>query len=119
LSALRAGSTRVFGPGTFLVDVTAAGGGKTATFSLVSTVSRQGQLTGSQNTDLGSLSDDAKTIIASLCPIYALTFASRKVPGVLPITTASTSETRGEAATAASPLLDLIASLVSAVGGNG
>ncbi len=61
---------RIFGPGTFLVDVGATAGGKTTTFSLVATVSKQGQLTGSQNTDFGSLPDEARAILATLCPVY-------------------------------------------------
>src|SRR5262245_63222109 len=62
---------RVFGPGTFLVDVTTSAGGKTAMFSLVAEITKQGAMTGTQNTDFGSLPDAANEILAAYCPIWA------------------------------------------------
>src|SRR5207248_9029355 len=52
-------------------DVSATADGKTTTFSLVATVTKQGALTGSQNTDFGSLPEEAKSIIPALCPVWA------------------------------------------------
>ena len=69
-SAWGALTDRIFAPGAFLVDVTASGGGKTSTFSLLAEVTKQGALMGTQNTDFGSLPDDAKAILAANCPIY-------------------------------------------------
>lgn len=69
-SAWAALTDRIFGPGSFIVDVTASGGGKTTTFSLLADITKQGAMTATQNTDFGSLPDAATEILAAHCALW-------------------------------------------------